>query len=67
MPEIAERLTSVGLEVESVEDRAATLRPFTVAHVIEAVQHPNADKLRLCTVDAGDGKPYQVPSSDTKE
>lgn len=60
VPEIAERLTSVGLEVESVEDRAATLRPFTVAHVIEAVQHPNADKLRLCTVDAGDGKPYQV-------
>ncbi|RJF88996.1 phenylalanine--tRNA ligase subunit beta [Oleomonas cavernae] len=58
--EIAERLTSIGLEVEGIEDRAAVLKPFTVAYVVEAVQHPNADKLRLCTVDAGDGTPYQV-------
>ena len=58
--EIAEKLTAIGLEVEDVDDRGATLRPFTVAHVVSAVQHPNADKLRLCTVDAGDGAPYQV-------
>ncbi|MFA5121767.1 phenylalanine--tRNA ligase subunit beta [Zavarzinia sp.] len=58
--EIAEKLTAIGLEVEEVDDRGATLRPFTVAHVLTAVQHPNADKLRLCTVDAGDGAPYQV-------
>jgi phenylalanyl-tRNA synthetase beta chain len=58
--EIAERLTSIGLEVEGIEDRAAVLKPFTVAYVVDAVQHPNADKLRLCTVDAGDGAPYQV-------
>ncbi|MDD3445287.1 MAG: phenylalanine--tRNA ligase subunit beta [Zavarzinia sp.] len=58
--EIAEKLTAIGLEVESVDDRGATLAPFTVAHVLTAEQHPNADKLRLCTVDAGDGAPYQV-------
>jgi len=46
-------MTAIGLEVESVEDPAQKLAPFTIAHVIEAVQHPNADKLRLCTVDTG--------------
>lgn len=58
--EIAERLTAIGLEVEDVDDRGETLKPFTVAHVLTAEPHPNADKLRLCTVDAGDAAPYQV-------
>src|SRR5439155_17458282 len=44
-----------GLELEEVSDPGAALRPFRVARVIEAVQHPNADRLRACTVDAGDG------------
>ena len=38
--EIAQRLTALGLEVESVEDRAAALAPFTVGYVIEAKRHP---------------------------
>jgi phenylalanyl-tRNA synthetase beta chain len=51
---LTERMTAIGLEVESVEDPALKFAPFTIAHVVEAVQHPNADKLRLCTVDTGE-------------
>ena len=53
---IAETLTALGLEVESVTDRTGALAPFTVAHVVEAGPHPNADKLSVCTVDTGDGR-----------
>ncbi|MDT7950804.1 MAG: phenylalanine--tRNA ligase subunit beta [Acetobacteraceae bacterium] len=52
---ITDRLTGIGLELESVTDPGQALRPFRVAHVLEAVQHPNADRLRACTVDAGEG------------
>jgi phenylalanyl-tRNA synthetase beta chain len=57
---IAERLTSIGLEVEAVEDASARLKDFIVGYVISAEKHPNADRLKLCMVDAGDGKPIQV-------
>ena len=57
---IAEKLTNIGLEVESVEDAGARLKDFIVAHVISAEKHPNADKLRLCMVDTGAGDPVQV-------
>ena len=50
---IADRLTMLGLEVESIEDRAAALAPFTVAFVKEAKKHPNADKLSVCLVETG--------------
>lgn len=53
LDEICTQLTSLGLEVEGVEDRAKALGGFKVAHVVEAVQHPNADKLRVCKVDTG--------------
>lgn len=53
LDEICTQLTSLGLEVEGVEDRAKSLGGFKVAHVVEAVQHPNADKLRVCKVDTG--------------
>lgn len=53
--EIAVALTRLGLEVESVANPGANLAAFRIAHVIEAVPHPNADKLRVCTVDTGDG------------
>ena len=55
LQEITDTLTKIGLELEGVEDRGAALAPFRVAHVIEAVQHPNADRLRACRVDYGDG------------
>src|SRR5689334_19180364 len=53
---ITEALTRVGLEVEGVADRAAKLKPFTVGYVVEAKQHPNADRLRVCIVDTGNEK-----------
>ena len=54
--EIVERMTMIGLEVEDVEDAGAKLKPFTVARVISAEKHPNADKLRVCQVDTKDGR-----------
>ena len=53
---IAETLSAIGLEVESVENPAAALAPFLIAEVIEAAPHPNADRLRACRVDAGGGE-----------
>jgi phenylalanyl-tRNA synthetase beta chain len=55
LTQITDALNTIGLEVEGVEDRAAALAPFRIAHVVEAVQHPNADRLRACKVDVGDG------------
>ncbi|MAQ71466.1 MAG: phenylalanine--tRNA ligase subunit beta [Alphaproteobacteria bacterium] len=55
LEEITEKLTAIGLEVESVEDRAKDFTPFKVAHVVQAEQHPDADRLKLCKVDTGDG------------
>lgn len=52
---ITKKLTDLGLEVEGVEDKALALKPFVVGYVVEAVQHPNADRLRVCKVDAGNG------------
>jgi len=60
LTEIVGRLTMIGLEVEKVEDKAAQLEPLVVASVISAEKHPNADRLRVCMVDIGDGKPIQV-------
>jgi phenylalanyl-tRNA synthetase beta chain len=54
--EIAEAMTMAGLEVEHVEDAGAKLKAFTVAKIVEAVQHPNADRLRVCQVDTVDGR-----------
>ncbi|WP_417515784.1 phenylalanine--tRNA ligase subunit beta [Minwuia sp.] len=53
LDQVVEKLTAVGLEVEGVVDRAAELKDFTICHVVEAVQHPDADRLRVCTVDTG--------------
>ncbi|RMF08165.1 MAG: phenylalanine--tRNA ligase subunit beta [Alphaproteobacteria bacterium] len=52
---VVDKLTALGLEVEEVVDRSARLKPFVVAEVITAEQHPNADRLRLCTVNTGSG------------
>jgi phenylalanyl-tRNA synthetase beta chain len=50
---IGEKLTSIGLEVESITDPGAALKDFVVGEVVTADKHPNADKLRLCTVSDG--------------
>jgi phenylalanyl-tRNA synthetase beta chain len=57
---ITETLTSIGLEVDGITDRSAGLEPFVTARVIEAVFHPNADRLRVCRVDAGTGSEITV-------
>ncbi|MGB6400825.1 MAG: phenylalanine--tRNA ligase subunit beta [Bradyrhizobium sp.] len=58
---LADKLTMIGLEVEYIEDKAKALAPFTIAKVISAEQHPNADRLRVCMVDTGNGAaPVQV-------
>ena len=55
LDEIAERLTMLGLEVEAIEDPAADFAAFTAGRVLEATQHPDADRLRVCTVETKDG------------
>ncbi len=55
LDQILETLNAIGLEVEGVEDRGAALAPFRIAHVVEATQHPNADRLRALKVDDGSG------------
>jgi phenylalanyl-tRNA synthetase beta chain len=54
--EIGRALTALGLEVESIEDRAAALAAFVVGYVIKAEPHPGADRLRVCLVDTGSGQ-----------
>ncbi|GBQ11238.1 phenylalanine--tRNA ligase subunit beta [Komagataeibacter rhaeticus] len=55
LDEITATLNTIGLEVEGVENPAAALAAFRTARIIEATQHPNADRLRVCQVDAGEG------------
>lgn len=57
---LAERLTNIGLEVESLSNPAEALAPFRVARVLTAEKHPQADKLQVLTVDAGTGEAIQV-------
>jgi len=55
LTELRDGLTMLGLEVEGITNPADALRGFVVGYVVEAVQHPNADRLRLCKVDTGSG------------
>ncbi len=50
---ITDTLTRIGLELEGIEDPGSRLATFRVAYVVEATQHPNADRLRVCKVDFG--------------
>ena len=50
----------MGSRWRTIEDKATALSAFTIARVIEAKQHPNADRLRVCIVDTGSGDPIQV-------
>lgn len=55
LDEILDKLTLIGLEVEEVFDPAEALGAFTVAEVLKAEKHPDADKLKVCTVKTADG------------
>ena len=65
LEEILTALTDLGLEVEGVEDPAKSLGGFTVCRVIEAMAHPNADKLRLCRVETWPDGP-EKPSAEVQ-
>ena len=56
---IVETLTNIGLEIENVEDKSKTFNDFTVAEVLKAEQHPDADRLKVCSVKTIDGT-FQV-------
>ncbi len=62
LEEISAKLTDIGLEVEEIVDNSEILKPFTVAEIISAEKHPNADKLQICQVETGKGedKPRQI-------
>jgi phenylalanyl-tRNA synthetase beta chain len=60
LDEIVLKLTRIGLEVEGVDNPAAKLAGFTVARVLSAERHPQADKLQVLSVDTGAGTPLQV-------
>ncbi len=53
LSQISETLTRIGLEVEEVVDKGKQYAPFIIAEIVEAVPHPNADKLRVCKVNDG--------------
>src|ERR1044071_9764160 len=55
LEKLADKLTMVGLEVENIEDKAQQLKPFTIARVISAEQHPKAAGRRVCRADPGEG------------
>jgi phenylalanyl-tRNA synthetase beta chain len=58
--QIIEKLTDVGLEVESVESQSGELDDFIIAKILRAEKHPDADRLRVCDVDIGKGDPVKV-------
>ncbi len=60
LQQILDTLTMVGLEVEGARNPAEGLETFVTARVVEATQHPNADRLRVCRVDAGNGETQVV-------
>lgn len=61
LDDIAAKLSAIGLEVESIEDPAAKLGAFTIARVLEAKPHPNADRLKVVQVETAKGKsPVEV-------
>lgn len=55
--DLAAKLNAIGLEVESIEDAGAKLGAFTIARVVEAKKHPNADKLQVLQVEIAKGQP----------
>jgi phenylalanyl-tRNA synthetase beta chain len=58
--ELAKTLTLAGFEVESIEDRSSWANGVVVGRVLTRIQHPNADKLSVCTVDVGEDEPLQI-------
>ena len=58
--QIIEKLTDIGLEVESVDSQPGELDKFVIAKILKTEKHPDADRLRVCDVDVGSGNPIKV-------
>ena len=58
--EIIDKLTDIGLEVESVDKQSGELDAFIVAKILKAEKHPDADRLKVCDVDIGSDNPVKV-------
>jgi phenylalanyl-tRNA synthetase beta chain len=58
--QVADRLAMLGAPVDEIVDLGGPLRDIVIGRVLEVQRHPNADRLSLCLVDAGDGQPRQV-------
>ena len=64
---LEERLTMTGTKVERIYAHGVTaLENFVVGRVLSAEQHPDADRLKVCLVDVGDGAPSTIRSSNSK-
>lgn len=57
---LCQKLTSIGLEVESIQDQSKLLSAFEVAKILETQKHSNSDKLSICKVETGDGNILQI-------
>jgi phenylalanyl-tRNA synthetase beta chain len=57
---LGKSLTSIGLELEGIEEKRPLKGDVVVGKILKAEQHPNADKLRLCQVDVGDSEPLAI-------
>ena len=57
---VIEKLTNIGLEVESIKEDSGGLSDFRIAKILKVEKHPNADKLKLCDVSLGDGRILKV-------
>lgn len=60
LDQICQKLTDIGLEVESVEKQSDNLKIFTVAQIVDAKPHPDSDKLQICQVDVGEKENLQI-------
>ena len=58
--ELAATLTAIGLEVEEVTPLGESLAGVVVARIVECAKHPEADRLQVCQVDAGQGELLQI-------
>ncbi len=58
--ELDDLLTFAGIEIEAIHQKGVASDRIVVAQVVEAVQHPNADRLKVCQVDAGEGSLRQI-------
>ena len=58
--ELSHLLTMAGLEVEALDPVAPAFDSVVVAHILEVVKHPDADRLNVCQVDTGSGTPTTI-------